>query len=153
MSQKPLPDNSQQSQGTDTHVPVGLFYIFSGLCTSSIFVSLSLLSCILPFCHYLQYTTKTPMPPAGFLFCILSYSVLVCLSWLSCILPLFHYLQHAALCPRRVSNSQSQQTSGSRSSTLTAGPLESAKKRILNFDPYIIINYNLNIDDILIIDK
>jgi hypothetical protein len=36
------------------------------LCTSSLLVSFSWLSCILPFCRYLQHTTQTSMPPEGF---------------------------------------------------------------------------------------
>ena len=39
------------------------FYIlFYCVCTSSVLVSLSSLSCILPFCFNLQHTTQTPMP-------------------------------------------------------------------------------------------
>ena len=36
------------------------------LCTSSVLVSLPWLPRILPFVFHLQYTTQTPMPPAGF---------------------------------------------------------------------------------------
>jgi hypothetical protein len=45
--------------------PRFLFY-FLVLCISSEFCSLSWLSCILPFCLYLQPTTQISMPPAGF---------------------------------------------------------------------------------------
>ena len=40
--------------------------LFYSVCTSSVFVSLSWLSCIFPLCPYLQHTTQTSMPPAGF---------------------------------------------------------------------------------------
>ena len=39
---------------------------FCSLCTFSLLVSLSWLSCILPFCLYLQHITQTSMPPAGY---------------------------------------------------------------------------------------
>jgi hypothetical protein len=40
------------------------------VCTSSFFISLSWLSCILPFCFYSLYTTQISMPSAGFEFAI-----------------------------------------------------------------------------------
>ena len=47
-------------------LPPGFFLHFILLCLYFICTYLSWLSCILPFCLYLHYTTQASMPPAGF---------------------------------------------------------------------------------------
>jgi hypothetical protein len=45
---------------------ISFFFVFTVLCTSSVFSSLSWLSCIFPFWLYWQHTTLTSTPPAAF---------------------------------------------------------------------------------------
>jgi hypothetical protein len=54
------------TRNTNIHVPGGIFLYSLVLCTSSVLVSLSWLSYILPFCLYLQNTILTSTPLVEF---------------------------------------------------------------------------------------